>query len=191
MVHAILDAGILILQRDGIIGFSTNAVAQAAGASVGSLYQYFANRDMLIAGIVERGVIAAEDVIRDAARYGATLPLDQLMRQLLNALFDQLEPYSDLLYEVLSATPVLSATGVAAMLETRLNAALTDFLAENGDRYVVRGGVPTRYLMINSAIYVALKWLGDRPPGITREQLVMVFVAQFTALVEQIAPPVP
>lgn len=47
-VEALLSAASQVVARDGIEGFSTTAVAERAGVSIGSLYQYFANKDDLL-----------------------------------------------------------------------------------------------------------------------------------------------
>ncbi|NKF21957.1 TetR/AcrR family transcriptional regulator [Solimonas marina] len=53
-VEAILDAAARILSGDGYAAMSTNRVAELAGVSVGSLYQYFPNKDALITALHER-----------------------------------------------------------------------------------------------------------------------------------------
>lgn len=47
-VSAILEAAIQVLQRDGIQKFTTARVAEKAGVSVGSLYQYFPNKAAIL-----------------------------------------------------------------------------------------------------------------------------------------------
>ncbi|MFP5431416.1 MAG: TetR/AcrR family transcriptional regulator, partial [Gammaproteobacteria bacterium] len=54
MVHSILDAGMAVIRDTGLAGMTTNRVADRAGMSIGSLYQYFANRESILAGIIER-----------------------------------------------------------------------------------------------------------------------------------------
>ena len=54
MVEAILDAAARVLVTDGYEAFSTNRVAEAAGASVGSLYQYVPNKSALLAELMRR-----------------------------------------------------------------------------------------------------------------------------------------
>jgi AcrR family transcriptional regulator len=75
-VAAIVEAAARILETRGLDGFNTNAVAERAGVSVGSLYQYFPGKEALIAALSarERGRLAAE--IASAARpaAGQTLP---------------------------------------------------------------------------------------------------------------------
>jgi AcrR family transcriptional regulator len=49
-----LEAAAHILERKGFAGYNTNAIAGRAGVSVGSLYQYFPNKDALTAALIER-----------------------------------------------------------------------------------------------------------------------------------------
>ncbi len=53
-VEAILEAAARILETSGFAGYTTNAIAELAGVSIGSLYQYFPNRDALTAALIER-----------------------------------------------------------------------------------------------------------------------------------------
>ncbi|CAD6511841.1 TetR/AcrR family transcriptional regulator [Paraburkholderia metrosideri] len=53
-VEAILEAAARILEAHGLNGYTTNAVAERAGVSIGSLYQYFPNRDALTVALIER-----------------------------------------------------------------------------------------------------------------------------------------
>ncbi len=65
-----LEAAAQVLERNGLQGFNTNAVAERAGVSVGSLYQYFPGKDALTLALMRR-----EDERFDAE---AALALDQL-----------------------------------------------------------------------------------------------------------------
>ncbi|KAA1178905.1 TetR/AcrR family transcriptional regulator [Rhizobium tropici] len=53
-VEAIVEAAARILEERGHEAFSTNAVAERAGVSVGSLYQYFPRKDALIGALILR-----------------------------------------------------------------------------------------------------------------------------------------
>jgi AcrR family transcriptional regulator len=55
----ILAAGIRVLRRDGILRFTTPRVADVAGISVGSLYQYFPNKQAILFAIHSRTVEVA------------------------------------------------------------------------------------------------------------------------------------
>ncbi len=67
---AILDAAAHILGERGWAGLTTNAVAEAAGASIGSLYQYFPNKLALIEAVRRRHLEEVLAVLHAAADPG-------------------------------------------------------------------------------------------------------------------------
>lgn len=77
-----MEAAARILERRGLDGFNTNAVAERAGVSVGSLYQYFPSKEALVAALSarERGLLAAE--VAAAAGAATGLSLEDAMRRL-------------------------------------------------------------------------------------------------------------
>lgn len=53
-VEAILQAATYILTQRGWAGFTTNAVAQKAGVNIASIYQYFPNKEAIVAELRRR-----------------------------------------------------------------------------------------------------------------------------------------
>ena len=53
-VDAILEAAAQLLEVVGERGFNTNAVAERAGVSIGSLYRYFPNKRAVLAALARR-----------------------------------------------------------------------------------------------------------------------------------------
>jgi AcrR family transcriptional regulator len=53
-IETIFEATAQILDRDGDGGLSTNTIAERAGFSIGTLYQYFPNKDAILIAMVER-----------------------------------------------------------------------------------------------------------------------------------------
>ncbi|MFD4750294.1 TetR/AcrR family transcriptional regulator [Streptomyces rubiginosohelvolus] len=76
-VTAILESAAQLFERDGYERTTTNHVADRAGVSIGTLYQYFPNKDSLLYAIGEEHVVGlAEDMGRAFAEAGASdLPL--------------------------------------------------------------------------------------------------------------------
>jgi AcrR family transcriptional regulator len=74
-VAAILGATARILVREGWDRASTNRIAEVAGVSVGSLYQYFPSKEALVAALMDRHVDEASALLWAAADrlMGATL----------------------------------------------------------------------------------------------------------------------
>jgi AcrR family transcriptional regulator len=53
-VSAILEAAIQVFERHGYAAGTTNRIAERAGVSIGTLYQYFPNKDALLVALVHR-----------------------------------------------------------------------------------------------------------------------------------------
>ena len=51
-VEAILEAAAHILEAGGLAAFNTNAIAEKAGVSIGSLYQYFPTKEAILARMI-------------------------------------------------------------------------------------------------------------------------------------------
>jgi AcrR family transcriptional regulator len=84
-VTAILDATAHILLERGFPAASTNAVAERAGVSVGSLYQYFPNKDALIAALHARHGEQMMEVIQRALAKAMDATLDDALARLIEA----------------------------------------------------------------------------------------------------------
>ncbi|TFW23726.1 TetR/AcrR family transcriptional regulator [Duganella callida] len=69
-VDALLEAAALVLEEGGLAGFNTNAIARRAGASIGTLYQYFPSKDALTLALLQR----EEGKFRTAAAAASALP---------------------------------------------------------------------------------------------------------------------
>jgi AcrR family transcriptional regulator len=55
-VDAILEAAAQVFERHGYAAGTTNRIAERAGISIGSLYQYFPNKDSVLVAIIERHI---------------------------------------------------------------------------------------------------------------------------------------
>lgn len=58
-VTAILEAAAQILEAGGLAAFTTNAVAERAGVSIGTLYQYFVDKNALLLALARQEMGAA------------------------------------------------------------------------------------------------------------------------------------
>jgi AcrR family transcriptional regulator len=77
-VEAILDACAEVISAKGFARATTAAVAQRAGVSIGTLYQYFPNRDAVGGALVVRACRRLLDAMRVALTEAAAGRLDPL-----------------------------------------------------------------------------------------------------------------
>lgn len=65
-VDAIFEATIQVLLSDGLIRLNTTRIARRAGVSVGTLYQYFPNKQALLFAVLERHLAMLAGAIEKA-----------------------------------------------------------------------------------------------------------------------------
>jgi len=85
LVDTLITATARILVREGFDKASTNRIAEKAGVSVGSLYQYFPSKEALVAAVMERHRQEIREVVLRALTEAATLPMEQGIRKLIAA----------------------------------------------------------------------------------------------------------
>jgi AcrR family transcriptional regulator len=84
-VEAILTATTRILTEQGYAQFNTNRVAELAGVSVGSLYQYFPNKEALIVALMEHHTNAMAQLAQQHLEGLEDLSVMGVLQQLIKA----------------------------------------------------------------------------------------------------------
>ena len=82
-VKALVDATARILVREGFDQASTNRIAETAGVSIGSLYQYFPGKEALVAAVIDRHNQAIMQVVRGALAEVLAQPVADAVRRLV------------------------------------------------------------------------------------------------------------
>ena len=90
-VDTLFEAATRILASEGEAGFTTNRIAERAGFSIGTLYQYFPSKEAIVVALVRRHrerVMRELDVMLDrcvAGEYGAEHALRLYIRHIVDA----------------------------------------------------------------------------------------------------------
>jgi AcrR family transcriptional regulator len=82
-VDALIESTARILVREGFDKASTNRIAEVAGVSVGSLYQYFPSKEALVAAVMERHQLEIMQTVRSELRDLMTQPVDKAVHKLV------------------------------------------------------------------------------------------------------------
>jgi AcrR family transcriptional regulator len=122
-VEAILEAAAQVFERQGYAAGTTNRIAKRAGVSIGSLYQYFPNKDAILVALVHRHL---------AEGMAALQP--HLRRLSGGALFDDVLP--DIVHAMVALHALAPGLHRVLFEETQLPPALRAELDELEDRLV-------------------------------------------------------
>ena len=88
MCEALVEATARVLVTEGFDKATTNRIAKVAGVSVGSLYQYFPNKEALVLAVVDRHMGRVSDLLARLAVELADAPVEQAVRATIAALVE-------------------------------------------------------------------------------------------------------
>ena len=132
IVESILAAAEWVIDREGLPRFTTNRVAERAGVSVGSLYQYFPNKEAVLAELARRLEHRTREQLLDILDASSGVPLATTAARVVDALLDGIGGLAfrrTLLEEVPSAWKLDVSREVDAEMRDRLR----DVLARRDD----------------------------------------------------------
>jgi AcrR family transcriptional regulator len=87
-VEALLVATARVLVKEGYERASTNRIAEVAGVSIGSLYQYFPSKEALVAAVIDRHTQQVSKVTRNAVVKVAARPIEVAVREFVSVAID-------------------------------------------------------------------------------------------------------
>jgi len=84
-LEAILEAAARVLLERGYGGATTNRIAEAAGVSVGTLYEYFANKEAVFESVIRRELEALVRALQSQPSPRAEAPIVETFTGILQA----------------------------------------------------------------------------------------------------------
>lgn len=170
MVEVLVEAGRKVLGKEGYDGFSTNRVAEAAGVSPGSLYQYFPNKFALLDVIRDRywDDVASRITASLADRAGGLGPT--MTRDIADALLTALEADTMLLRIVSYELPVAQIQDRRAALEQRVRELLMVTLRAHPHLSQRPDPSAAAWVVVLALEHLTVRWVLDQP-RITRDAL--------------------
>lgn len=183
-VEAIVEAAAHILIKHGYDAFTTNRVAEKAGVSIGSLYQYFPNKDALLSELMRRHVAEIERGVEEMAELARTAPLAEVVRVGIqqNVLSHLVDPA---LHRVLSEeVPRLGQLDWKTAFTARMEGRLRDMLEARRAEIVVGDIGLAVYIITRTVEAVVHNAVCEQPKALTSgtlaEELTRLLVGYLT-----------
>lgn len=170
-VDVILEAAIRILESEGSLAMTTSRVAEVAGVSVGTLYQYFGNRDAILDALQDRELERATELLQSLLQGGMPLSDRDLARRVVEGLM-KLYQAAPALHRVLAVEGLrVSPKERVLAFDLRLVTAIRSFLSLTK--------APIRRTNLDAAAFVIyqsvrasmLAYLLERPAGVDERAL--------------------
>jgi len=148
-VEAILEATAHILVDEGVERLSTNHVAEVAGVSIGSLYQYFPNKEALVLALLERHVSRMLGLLSQHATDLIGAPIDQAVATYVRVIL-QTHRIAPRLHHVLTLQAVHLDLGALAEWEAQARGVVQRYLETRKDDIVPDDPEMAAFVLVHS-----------------------------------------
>jgi len=191
-VQRIVDAGARVLKDVGYHGASTNRIAAEAGVSPGSLYQYFTDKDEIVAAITERLIDDFTESIAPALRDAVRIddPATRV-RTVLEAVLDVLEAEAVLLGALVDRVPTADQAEALRPVRARISDFIHHTLAVQREELRHDDLDRTAWTILELTQHLPVRYVLDRPPIARQdfiEDLAQIVLDLAYAQVTRVAP---
>jgi AcrR family transcriptional regulator len=164
MVERIVLAGARVLEDSGHQEASTNRIAREAGVSPGSLYQYFPDKDAIIAEITLRLIDDFARAITPALRQAATAQPPVATLAVLGAVLDALQQHAPLLRALVDRVPAVEQQEALQSVRGRLADVVYHSLAANRQALRHTDVERTTWTIVELTQHLLVRYVLDAPP---------------------------
>ena len=184
-LDAIFEATLQVLVADGPKRLTTTRVAQRAGVSVGTLYQYFPNKQALFYALNERYLFDLADQVGNAARAQHGAPIRDMVEAIVSTYWAAKMERPEVTRALYRSVAELDNEALIEMFALRVDAATAAMLATAPD--VAFADLRIVNLTLLTTIFGAVRGVFERdlPPEearAVRRQLVLMCVAYVSAI---------
>lgn len=171
-VESILDAGYISVGRHGLAGTTTTHIADIAGVSVGSLYEYFKNKEAIYEAMLARFVRDLVGVLEPLTPRVVRMPLTEAIPALLYGvqalLLRDEQRYLKYAREVFNADFRLDLSEVSRQLGN----IILQYLLHNPQYARMQRFAAMSYIFVNAGMFTVIRHMSDPNPPITYDELV-------------------
>ncbi|MEZ4238933.1 MAG: TetR/AcrR family transcriptional regulator [Myxococcota bacterium] len=169
-VEALLEATAQLLVEDGYARLSTNRIARRAGVSVGSLYQYFADKDALVEALTRRVAERSAERIAQGLLGGVEQPLGELARSLIRGLVEAKRDEPELARAMAIEVPRQGRLDVEREVLGRLCGILSVVLRQRSDVRPVNAEMAA-FMLVHGVFAVVRDAAAERPELLLGDEL--------------------
>lgn len=185
MVDTLIEATARVIAQRGLDGTTTPAIAEAAGVSVGSLYQYFDGKDALIAALLDKLVGDLTRLLDAEVQRAAHLPLRETVHTAIQLTLSFMHSNEGLYLELARNWHRLPVHHVADVLEQYILEAARLYFLQHQLEYPIRD-LPVRlFITYNSTLFTLMRLMSQQNGRLRQEEVVAGLTDMITGFLER------
>jgi AcrR family transcriptional regulator len=185
MVDTLVEATARVISQRGLDGTTTPAIAEAAGVSVGSLYQYFDGKDALITALLDKLVSDLTRLLDVEALRAEALPLRDTVRIAIQLTLTFMRSNEGLYLELARNWHRLPVDHVADTLQGYILERSRMYFLQHQLEYPIRD-LPVRlFIAYNSTLFTLMRLMSEDSSRLSHDAVVDCLVDMITGLLER------
>jgi AcrR family transcriptional regulator len=171
-VEALLAATAQVLVQEGYAGANTNRIAEVSGIGIGSLYEYFPNKDAMVATLIER---AADELLAHFeawSRAHTDSPLPVAMRAFVEAAITAHPVDRDLHKILVELAPKVGDLDRLGQVEDRITDLVRAYLESRATEIVPTDLDLAAFLVMRTVEALSHEVVVDKPEYVEDNRLV-------------------
>ena len=171
-VDTIIEAGFIAVATNGTSGTTTRHIADIAGVSVGSLYEYFKNKEEIYDAMAKTFVKEVLDMVKELTPIIIEQDLEPLFEMIFYTFRDLLTRDDDRYLICLRYATELKYEKYIGQIEMALMEVLMKYMIRHPRYLKVNNLSVTAYISINSSIFNVARHLILPNPQISFDEMV-------------------
>ena len=182
---AIVEAGFICVAARGTSGTSTRHIADEAGIGVGSLYEYFTNKEEIFQTMNERLVVEVAAMLRPLAAQLARMPIGDAVKLMLRHFESFLNKNDQRYLKCVREALHVERNDHLRPVKNVLSEIAMQHMARHPELMRIRRIPAMLYVFINGGIFTVVQHLSTPNPSITFDELSEGLAAMISHYVER------
>lgn len=171
-VEAIIEAGFICVSERGMEGTTTRHIADIAGISVGSLYEYFENKESVYRAMSQYFTNEVLSMLRDLMPQIVQVSLEEAIHLLFYRFTELLQKNDQRYLKCIRYAGNFDYDRYADQVESALMEVVMRYVMHN-QKYLMLPNIPTlSYICINGGIFMVIRHLILPNPNISFDDMV-------------------
>jgi len=183
-VDTIIEAGFIAVATNGTSGTTTRHIADIAGVSVGSLYEYFKNKEEIYDAMAKSFVKEVLDMVKELTPIIVEMELEPLFEMIFYTFRDLLTRDNDRYLICLRYATELKYERYIGQIEMALMEVLMKYMMRHPRYLKINNLSVTAYISINSSIFNVARHLILPNPQISFDEMVRGLSSMIISYIE-------
>ena len=180
---SILEAAEKIMITKGYEQANTNRIAEVAGVSIGSLYQYFPDKESIATSLIERTLSNAALRVREVLHELLESPLEEASRKANSVLLDIFEENEFILYILPEKLKTENKTTMGLALEKFMHVSNVNFMEQHAKEFTAGDLEVALHIITVATLKNIENFIRENPTNMSREEFINEMVRLFVSYV--------